>query len=101
MIAGIGTDIAEVKRFEKWVKNPEMIERFFNEMTLDEVSSYKASQINKEVLEEELESEIRLSNDIDSVVKNAKPQKIKVKGLRKNKNKEINKVVLWTSIWSN
>jgi holo-[acyl-carrier protein] synthase len=31
MIAGIGTDIAEVKRFEKWVDNPEMIERFFNE----------------------------------------------------------------------
>ena len=31
MIAGIGTDIAEVKRFEKWVKHPEMIERFFNE----------------------------------------------------------------------
>lgn len=31
MICGIGTDIAEVKRFEKWVKNPEMIERFFNE----------------------------------------------------------------------
>ena len=30
MIAGIGTDIAEVKRFEKWVDNPEMIERFFN-----------------------------------------------------------------------
>ncbi len=31
MIAGIGTDITEVKRFEKWVKNPEMLERFFNE----------------------------------------------------------------------
>ena len=31
MIAGIGTDIAEVKRFEKWVQNPEMIERFFHE----------------------------------------------------------------------
>ena len=31
MIAGIGTDIAEVKRFEKWVKESEMIERFFNE----------------------------------------------------------------------
>ena len=31
MIAGIGTDIAEVRRFEKWVKNPEMLERFFNE----------------------------------------------------------------------
>ena len=31
MIAGIGTDIAAVHRFEKWIKNPEMIERFFNE----------------------------------------------------------------------
>ena len=31
MIAGIGTDIAEVKRFEKWVQNPQMLERFFNE----------------------------------------------------------------------
>ena len=31
MIAGIGTDIADVRRFEKWIKNPEMIERFFNE----------------------------------------------------------------------
>ena len=31
IIAGIGTDIAEVRRFEKWVQNPEMIERFFHE----------------------------------------------------------------------
>ena len=31
MIAGIGTDITEVDRFEKWVKNPAMLERFFNE----------------------------------------------------------------------
>ena len=31
MIGGIGTDITEVKRFEKWVKNPEMLQRFFNE----------------------------------------------------------------------
>ncbi len=31
MIAGIGTDITEVRRFEKWVKNPAMLERFFNE----------------------------------------------------------------------
>ena len=31
MIAGIGTDITEVGRFEKWVKNPAMLERFFNE----------------------------------------------------------------------
>ena len=39
MIAGIGTDIAEVKRFEKWVQNPQMIDRFFNEK---EISSAKS-----------------------------------------------------------
>lgn len=30
MIFGVGTDIAKVSRFEKWVRNPEMIGRFFN-----------------------------------------------------------------------
>ena len=30
MIFGIGTDIADVRRFEKWVKNPSMFMRFFN-----------------------------------------------------------------------
>ena len=30
MIFGIGTDIAETKRFEKWVSNSSMYERFFN-----------------------------------------------------------------------
>lgn len=39
MIAGIGTDIAEVSRFEKWIKNPEMLERFFNE---NEISTAKS-----------------------------------------------------------
>jgi len=31
MIFGIGTDIADVRRFDKWVKNPEMFNRFFND----------------------------------------------------------------------
>lgn len=31
MILGIGTDIAKVSRFEKWIKNTDMINRFFNE----------------------------------------------------------------------
>lgn len=30
MIYGIGTDITEVKRFRKWLDNPEMTGRFFN-----------------------------------------------------------------------
>ncbi len=30
MIFGIGTDISKVCRFEKWVKNPLLIHRFFN-----------------------------------------------------------------------
>ena len=31
MIYGIGTDISEVKRFKKWLENPSMIQRFFND----------------------------------------------------------------------
>lgn len=30
MIFGIGIDIAKTKRFEKWVKNASILERFFN-----------------------------------------------------------------------
>ncbi len=42
MIAGIGTDIAEVGRFEKWVKNPDMLERFFNEKEMSSAKSEAA-----------------------------------------------------------
>lgn len=42
MIAGIGTDIAEVKRFEKWVENPQMLERFFNEKEMSSAKSLSA-----------------------------------------------------------
>ena len=42
MIAGIGTDIAEVKRFEKWVQNPQMLERFFNEKEFSTAKSDSA-----------------------------------------------------------
>ena len=31
MIFGIGTDISKVSRFEKWVNNPGIFQRFFNE----------------------------------------------------------------------
>lgn len=41
MIYGIGVDIVEVKRFEKWVKKTDMINRFFHK---DELSS--ASSLN-------------------------------------------------------
>lgn len=39
MILGIGTDIAKVQRFEKWVNNPEMIERFFNPIEIKKSGS--------------------------------------------------------------
>ena len=42
MIGGIGTDITEVKRFEKWVKNPEMLQRFFNEKEMSGAQSDSA-----------------------------------------------------------
>ena len=42
MIAGIGTDITEVRRFEKWVKDPSMLERFFNEKEMSSAKSQAA-----------------------------------------------------------
>ena len=42
MISGIGTDITEVKRFEKWVRDPQMLERFFNEKELSSAKSESA-----------------------------------------------------------
>ena len=42
MIAGLGTDIAEVKRFRKWVEKPQMLERFFNEKELSTAKSISA-----------------------------------------------------------
>lgn len=41
MIFGIGTDIAKVSRFEKWVNNPDFFLRFFNQQ---EISEKKSSQ---------------------------------------------------------
>ena len=38
MIFGVGTDIAKVSRFEKWVLNQKMIERFFNPCEISEFS---------------------------------------------------------------
>ncbi len=35
MIIGIGTDITENKRFEKWLLNPAMITRYFNDEELE------------------------------------------------------------------
>ena len=42
MIYGLGTDIAKVERFEKWVDNPEMLERFFNEKEMSSAKSKSA-----------------------------------------------------------
>lgn len=42
MIFGIGTDISQVDRFEKWVKNPQMFMRFFNSAEIMERGSIQA-----------------------------------------------------------
>lgn len=47
MIYGIGTDIAQVKRFQKWVSNPSMLSRFFNE---NEMFSGNINEKNDEAL---------------------------------------------------
>ena len=43
MICGIGTDIAQVSRFEKWVKDPKILERFFNEKEKSSAKSEAAA----------------------------------------------------------
>lgn len=42
MIYGVGVDLAEVRRFERWVKDPEMIRRFFHEEERTEAGSVAA-----------------------------------------------------------
>lgn len=39
MIIGIGVDISEVSRFEKWVKNKDLLCRFFNEQEMSDKES--------------------------------------------------------------
>lgn len=39
MIFGIGTDIVQVSRMNKWVENPEIIKRFFNPVEIMEKGS--------------------------------------------------------------
>ena len=42
MILGIGTDITDVRRFEKWVKNPDIFGRFFNKAEIMENGTVSA-----------------------------------------------------------
>lgn len=42
MILGIGTDIVEVKRMQRWIEKPEMLERFFNQQEQMEKGSEAA-----------------------------------------------------------
>lgn len=39
MIYGIGVDLVNIKRFESWIKNPSILERFFNKNEIKEKCS--------------------------------------------------------------
>lgn len=41
MILGIGTDIAKVQRFEKWVSNHDIIKRFYHPIEIKENGTFK------------------------------------------------------------
>lgn len=47
MILGIGTDIAQVSRFKKWVQNPSLLERFFNENEISHAPSGISEDLQK------------------------------------------------------
>ncbi|MDR2901193.1 MAG: holo-ACP synthase [Treponema sp.] len=42
MIVGIGVDIVQVKRFERWLQNPKLLERFFHPEELQTVLQKKS-----------------------------------------------------------
>ncbi|MGP1458967.1 MAG: holo-ACP synthase [Treponema sp.] len=42
MIFGVGADIAEVRRFEKWAQSPELMERFFHAAELPRSGTLEA-----------------------------------------------------------
>lgn len=50
MILGIGTDIAQVSRFKKWVQDPSLLERFFHEKEI-ELSPLEATGDSQKSLE--------------------------------------------------
>ena len=40
MIFGTGCDLVQISRFEKWVKNPDMLERFFSEKEIAPAAAF-------------------------------------------------------------
>ncbi len=43
MILGIGVDLTQVARFEKWVSSPNLVNRFFNQNELCTASSFSVN----------------------------------------------------------
>ena len=70
----------------------ELIEKFFEKMTIEEVNVYKNRTPNSNDLNEELESEIKLSNDISNIALFGNNNRVVVKNLKTNKKKEIKKI---------
>ena len=42
MIAGIGIDIVQIKRMERWLDNPKLLERFFHAQEIASIHSFAA-----------------------------------------------------------
>jgi len=43
MITGIGIDIVEIKRMERWIEDPKLLNRYFNNDELKSISEKKTS----------------------------------------------------------
>lgn len=66
----------------------DLIESFFLDKSLEEVRAYKNKEKDEAVHIKELESEIRLSNEIEKIG-NVSNRVIEIKNVRKNRKKEI------------
>ncbi|MDY6276273.1 MAG: hypothetical protein SPL75_02165 [Bacilli bacterium] len=66
----------------------ELIESFFMDMSLEEALTYKNKVKDSKIINEELESEIRLSKEIEKVSSSG-VGKVEIKNIRRNRKKEI------------
>lgn len=65
----------------------ELIEQFFGEKSFEEIDSLRRGTVKEDL--EELESEVKLSRDINRAVSGASGKKVRLKNIRKNRKNEI------------
>ena len=67
----------------------DLIEPFFEKMSLSQANNYLNKRVDNQVSNEELQSEIELVSGIELVAQDSFQGRVRIKGIRKNKKKEV------------